>query len=205
MQKKSSNKLIKDEMPDAVVLALANTLTPSIGTRSGKILTDVRMNENLWCWYADGAGVDSAVTEGKVQARASCAGLGQADMGRGNGDGPWRGHPAAGTMTSLQAATLGPSSGVVADLWVPGGLGVALPCASAKHSCLLPEVFDVCSSVSRWLSRRERAIIKEVNETAFTLNFLEMVFTVGSESCEKWRTPYCPQTWHHLYFTVSTL
>ena len=49
--------------------------------------------------------------------------------------------PAAGKMTSLKAATLGPSGGVV-----------ALPCASAKRSRLFPEVFDGCSSVRRGLS-----------------------------------------------------
>ena len=45
-------------MPDAVVLALANTLAPSIETRSGQKFTDVRMSEDLWWWYADGAGCD---------------------------------------------------------------------------------------------------------------------------------------------------
>ena len=49
--------------------------------------------------------------------------------------------PAAGKMTSLLAATLGSSSGVAAGLTVSGGLGVALPCASAKRSQLLPENF----------------------------------------------------------------
>ena len=60
--------------------------------------------------------------------------------------------PAAGEMTSLLAATLGASSGVAAGLMDFGGLGVALPCASAKRSRLLPEVFDDCSSASRGLS-----------------------------------------------------
>ena len=50
---------------------------------------------------------------------------------------------------------------------------MALPCASAKRSRLFPEVFDDCSSVGRRLSPRERAIIREVNETVFALNFLE--------------------------------
>ena len=67
-------------------------------------------------------------------------------------------------MTSLLAATLAPSGGVVAGLMVSGGLGVALPCAS--------EVFDDCSSVGRRLSLRERAIMREVNETAFCSKFL---------------------------------
>ena len=62
---------------------------------------------------------------------------------------PRRRAPATGTVTSLQAATLGPSSGVVAGLTGSGSLGVALPCASAKRSRLLPEVFDNCSALSR--------------------------------------------------------
>ena len=93
--------------------------------------------------------------------------------------------PVTGTMTSLQAATLGPSGGVVAGLFVSGGLGVTLPCASAKRSRLLPEVFDDCSSVSRRRSLRDGAIIREVSETAIALNFLEASGTNCSESCEK--------------------
>ena len=69
--------------------------------------------------------------------------------------------------------------------WSRGGFGVALPCASAKRCRVLPEVFDDCSSVSRRLSHRERAITREVNETAFALNFLETGGIVGSESCKK--------------------
>ena len=37
----------------------------------------------------------------------------------------------------------------------------------------------------RRLSPRERAIIKEVHETVFALNFLETDSIVDSESCEK--------------------
>ena len=50
---------------------------------------------------------------------------------------------------SLQAVTLAPSGGVVAGLSISEGLGVALPCASAKRSCLLPEVLNDRSSVGR--------------------------------------------------------
>ena len=49
----------------------------------------------------------------------------------------------AGKMTSLLAAKLDPSGGVVAGPSVFGGVGVALPCASAKRSRLLPQVFDM--------------------------------------------------------------
>ena len=65
-------------------------------------------------------------------------------------------------MTSPLAATPGPSGSDVSGLAGSGGLGVALPCVSAKRSRLLPEVFDDCSSVSRRLSPRERAIIREI-------------------------------------------
>ena len=41
-------------------------------------------------------------------------------------------------MTSLLTATLGSSGGVAAGLMDSGGLGVALPCASAKRFLLLP-------------------------------------------------------------------
>ena len=85
---------------------------------------------------------------------------------------------------SLLTATLGPPGGVAAGRIDSGGLGVALPCASAKRSRVRPEFFDDCSSVSRRVSLRDRAIIREVNETAFALNFLETGGTVDSESCE---------------------
>ena len=71
-----------------------------------------------------------------------------------------------------------PSGLVVAGLSASGGLGVALPCASAKRSRLFPEVFDDCSSVRRRLSPRERAIIRDLNETVFSLSFLETGGTV---------------------------
>ena len=87
-------------------------------------------------------------------------------------------------MTSLQAATLAPSGGVVAGCCVSGGLGVALPCASAKRSRLLPEVFDDCSSASCRLSPRVLVVLGHV---------------------EKLDTPCCPQAWHHLHVIVSAL
>ena len=59
-----SDLMIEDEMHDAVVLAFANTLTYSIATRLGKKMTDVRINEDLWWWHADGAGGDSAFSGG---------------------------------------------------------------------------------------------------------------------------------------------
>ena len=50
---------------------------------------------------------------------------------------------------------------------------MALPCASARRSRLLPAVFDDCSCVGRMLTSRVRAIIRKLNETAFALSFME--------------------------------
>ena len=61
----------------------------------------------------------------------------------------------------LLAATLGPSGGVAAGRMDLGGLGVALPCASAKRSRILPEVDNDCSYVGCRLSPRDKAIIRE--------------------------------------------
>ena len=47
-------------------------------------------------------------------------------------------------------------------------------------------------------------VTREVNETVFALDFFQTGGIVGSESCGKVGTPYCPQTWHHLHFVVST-
>ena len=103
---------------------------------------------------------------------------------------------ATGEMMSQLAATLGPSSSVEALPCADSGeFGVALPCASAKRLRVLPEVFDDCSSASRRLSLLRTAIIREVNETVFALNFLETGGIVGSEShVKKLFTPYCRLT-----------
>ena len=100
--------------------------------------------------------------------------------------------PAAGAwsrrnMTSLVAAALGTSSDVAAGLLNSGGLGVALPCVSAKRSRsrVLPEVCDACSHVGRRLSPRDGPIIREMNESVFALDFLETGGVGLSESCEK--------------------
>ena len=77
-------------------------------------------------------------------------------------------------MTSLLPATLGHSrGGVAAGRMESRGLGVALPCASATRSRLLPEVFDHCSCAGCRVSLRDRAVIREMNECAVALNFLE--------------------------------
>ena len=96
-----------------------------------------------------------------------------------------------GEMTSLLAATLCPSDGVAAGRLESGGHGVALPCASAKRSRLLPELFDDCSCVGRRLSPRVRVIIREVNESVLSLNFLETVGIGLPESCEEWCSTSC--------------
>ena len=74
-------------------------------------------------------------------------------------EGRWRDAP--GKMTSLLAATLGPSGGAVAGLSDAGGLGVALSCASANCSRPFSEVFDDFCSVCRRFSLRDRAINRE--------------------------------------------
>ena len=89
------------------------------------------------------------------------------------------------------AAALGTSGGVAAGRMVSGDLGVALPCASAKRSRLLPEVVDDCSHVGRRLSPRGRGLIRKMNGSAFALNFLETGGIGLSESCEKVGTPSC--------------
>ena len=71
----------------------------------------------------------------------------------------------------------------MAGLSVSGGLGVALPCAPAKSSRLLPEAIDECSAVSRRLSPGEKAI-REMNG----LVLCSGSGIVGIESCEKWGT-----------------
>ena len=93
--------------------ALDNTLTPSTATLSGQKLSDVCMNKDHW-WYADDAGDDGSVSEGKPQAPSPDSGLTQADVRRDNGFG--EGKMAGGRCTP--AATLGPSGGVAAGLVV---------------------------------------------------------------------------------------
>ena len=89
-----------------------------------------------------------------------------------------------------------------------GGLDVALPCASAKRSRLFPEVFDDCSSVGLRLSPRDRAIIREVNETVFALNMLETGCIGLSESCEEveysmFSTDLASLAFHRLHSVIS--
>ena len=69
-------EMIHDEKRGAVVLTFANTFT----TGSGKKLTAVHTDTDLWWGYADGAGDDSVITVSKVQGPASGAGRGPADM-----------------------------------------------------------------------------------------------------------------------------
>ena len=110
-------------------------------------------------------------------------------------------------MMSLLAATLGPS-GVAAGRMNSGGLSVALPCASAKRSRLLPEVFGDCSFVGCKLSPRMRTIIGEGIErdrffVAFEM-FWRLAALVVLSHVEKWRTLSCPQDVHHLQCSSAT-
>ena len=54
-----------------------------------------------------------------------------------------------------------------------------------RYRACLPNVFDDCSSVGRRLFPRERAVIREVNETVFVVFFFHTGGIVGSESCNK--------------------
>ena len=81
------NKLIEDEMRNTVVLAFANSLTSSTAARSSQDLTDVRETEDPWWCCADGSGGNTVVTCNFVQDAASGDGLGQTDVGYGNGCG----------------------------------------------------------------------------------------------------------------------
>ena len=69
------NKLIEVELRDKVVPAFANTLTSSTAACSSQDSTDVRENEDLWWWPADGSDGDIAVTGNIVLDPASGAGL----------------------------------------------------------------------------------------------------------------------------------
>ena len=63
--------------------------------------------------------------------------------------------PAADTWSRRRQHDVfgGRNAGYLRRRW--GGLGVALPCASAKRSRLLPDFFDDCSYVGRRLSPRD--------------------------------------------------
>ena len=65
----------------------------------------------------------------------------------------------------------GASGGGAAGLMDSGGHCVALPCASAKCSRLLPEVFDDCSQVGRRPPPRDGAIIRELERDRFCHEF----------------------------------
>ena len=141
------------------------------------------------------------LTGANVHARGvDGIGRGKADKGRA------RGLPSAEAWSRRQQndESTGPnagfSGGVAVGLRNSGGIDVALFCASAKRSQLLPEVFDDCSLVRRWLSPRDRAIIRELNECVFADNFVE---TDGISCSEV--TPNRPQTCHHQHLTVSFL
>ena len=104
----------------------AHATTHFTATRSEKKLNTVHWNKDPRCGSAYGAGDYSVNIVGEVQSSTCSAGLGPADMscdnGRVFGTTAGGGGPATGAMTSLVAATLGPSSGVAADLVHPGGV-----------------------------------------------------------------------------------
>ena len=121
------------------------------------------------CGYHGGTGDDVVTPRRKVQPQdAGKAGRGRAGKRqfRGRDDGMKAG---GGRLPPPEKIRLyRPQRWVLpAALWRASRFLEALPCASAKRSRLLLEVFDDGSSVSRRLSLRERAIIREVNETVF--------------------------------------
>ena len=115
----------------------ANALTPSTATHLGKKLTDVRKNGDLWWWYAGRAGGDRTVAGCKVHVPEWM--VHKADVGkeRRSKAGAW----SRRWQNDVSAGRNAASGGVAAGLMDSGGVGVALPCASAKHSRLFPEVF----------------------------------------------------------------
>ena len=79
----------------------------------------------------------------KSRLQERIVGRGTTDKGRGRGR--WKGKMAGGGQNDVSVGRNAGSGGVAADLMDSGGIGVALPCASAKRSRLLPEVVDDCS------------------------------------------------------------
>ena len=147
-----------------------------------------RFRECIW-GNASSAGGDGVGGGGKIQARMGWR-WSSSQWPRSRPwerkEGWWRGRgPANGAMTSLLAAILCPSDGVAASLVESEGLGVALPCASAKPSRFNLEVYDGCLYVGCKLSPRDWAIIKELNETDFAKKILETGGIDRSQSCEK--------------------
>ena len=93
-----------------------------------------------------------------------------------------RERPATSKMLSLLAATLGPTGGVATGHMDSGGLGVALPCASARLFRLFPEVFGDCSYICRRLSPRDRAITRELSWVGDWRYWLFLVMRKGGVS-----------------------
>ena len=57
--------------------------------------------------------------------------------------------------------------------------------ASANRSRFLPDVLDDCSRAGLKFSPSDRAIVREMNQTACAMNFLETGGVAHSESCAK--------------------
>ena len=129
-----------------------------------------------------GAGGGGAGAGHNVQALgADGAGSGEADKGRGRARGKGKKVGGAGvpgrTDVSLGRNT-GSSGGVAVGRMDSGGLGVVCKSSSFLKCLMTARMLDARSP-------RERAIIREVNETVFALNLLEMGGIGCPESCEK--------------------
>ena len=87
---------------------------------------------------------------------------------------------------------------------------MALPCASTRRSRILPELFDDRSCVCRRLSPRYMAIIRKMNESDFSLSFLETGGVGLSESrakveCYIMSTDLASPALRRLHLVISDL
>ena len=124
------SNFVKHETPDAVVLVLANTLTLSIATCSGRKLSDARMRIS-----GEGMLMKQAVTVLSPRAKPRLKRL-VLDLVKLITTVEKERWPVAGASRHWQndvsaGRNVGPHRRRCGGLSVAGGLGVALPCASA--------------------------------------------------------------------------
>ena len=129
-----------------------DALAPSLRRHVARQTKDFRETETAQrrfrgrVWLNAGAGGDGAGAGGKVRPLErmvlDVVKLTRAAVEAGEKkEGWWRERPATGEMMSLLAAALEYLPRRCAGLMDSGGLGVALPCASAKRSRFLPGIF----------------------------------------------------------------
>ena len=109
-------------------------------------------------------------------------------------------------MTSPLAATLGSSGGIAAVSQILGVLVWRCRARLPNVLGLFLKFFDDCSYAGHRLSRRDRAIIRELSEIVFGLKISwRLAALVILSHAKRCGTPYCPQTCHHQHFTVSIM